>query len=72
MLRAAAAAALRPEATRVITFKDLLKVRSRHGCSRDLLARCVGVCLICWNQGGEDQDRVGSSDVMEVMQRMVA
>jgi hypothetical protein len=23
-------------------------------------------------QGGEEQDRVGSSDVMEVMQRMVA
>jgi hypothetical protein len=35
-----------------------------------LLERCVG--LICWNQGGEEQDRVGSSDVMEVMQRMVA
>ncbi len=34
VLRAAAAAALRPEATRVITFKDLLKVRSSRVFSR--------------------------------------
>ena len=33
VLRAAAAAALRPEETRVITFKDLLKVRVTYKCT---------------------------------------
>ena len=33
VLRAAAAAALRPEETRVITFKDLLKVRDTYKCT---------------------------------------
>jgi hypothetical protein len=69
VLRAAAAAALRPDETRVITFKDLLKVcRSvvclfqDFNCSSDFADS---------KQGGEEQDRVGNSEVMEVMQRMV-
>jgi hypothetical protein len=42
-LRAAAAAALRPEATRVITFKDLLKVRAGCGCLSVVWVSFVGI-----------------------------
>ncbi len=65
VLRAAAAAALRPEATRIITYKDLLRV----GLSR----ACASAFDVFFGlQGGEEQNQVGSSDVIDVMQRMVA
>ena len=44
VLRAAAAAALRPEETRVITFKDLLKVRATYMCTS--VEPSVGVAIL--------------------------
>ena len=57
VLRAAAAAALRPEATRIITYKDLLKVGLSRVCAS---AFDVFFGLALTSRGGPRRQRPGA------------
>ncbi len=56
VLRAAAAAALRPEETRVITFKDLLKVSASPPVIKFLQLPAVAPRIVCLSASGRRLD----------------